>query len=425
MTEQPESSLTTWSTAENQVSIEYPVSLLQEIDAYVREAFHRLSRGGMEVGGVLFGVHEDSKISLHAWRPISCEYSKGPCFVLSENDKSDLEKFLEASAKDPKLNGMEPLGWFVSHTRTGVAMQQPDLEIYQQYFPEPWQVALLLHPVKSAATRAGFFIREANGSVPENARREFAIEGPQTAGRREVGTRSLERRPAERRLRLPEPAPGIRAMAPEVPERWSEEQGIEAQRFVAHGPARMHYWDRIAIILAVLTGVGVAAGYHFLPAVLHPFSFDALDTDGQLRIHWDNSAKAVREATRGVLEIRDGQKAMQFNLDAGQVRSGSFTYTRRSEDVEMRLTVYELSGTSLMQFSHFLGPPPTNPELISLREERDRLSAQVAKLQSDLAAERNKSAKLEQVNKLRENLLQLDNVLTRRPAASAPATPPK
>ncbi|MGH9667518.1 MAG: hypothetical protein ACRD9L_24105 [Bryobacteraceae bacterium] len=399
MPQQPESSLSTWSVPESPLSIDYPASLLRQIHTYVLDGFQRLSRGGMEVGGVLFGSREAGRITLQAWRPMSCEYARGPCFVLSDADKSDLKKLLAACARDPQLRDLEPLGWFASHTRGGLTLLAPDRELYQECFPESWQVTLLLHPQRDAATRAGFFVREPDGGVQDTARREFDIVQEDA----EPGRGHRERRETASRVR----SAGIDTAEPELPA-----AGETGRRFP---------WVRIIVILAVLAAAGAAAAYYLRPSPApSPFSFDAVDANGQLRIHWDQSAKAVREAVRGVLEVKDGAKTERFDLDAAHVRNGSITYGRQSEDVEMRLTVYEPSGASLTQFSRFLGPPPpANDELQALRQERDRLNAQVAALQSDLQTERDKSARLQRENELRNRLLQLDGVLGRHRAPAA------
>jgi hypothetical protein len=396
---QPEPSLSTWSAPESPVSIDYPASLLQQIHAYALDGFQRLSRGGMEVGGVLFGTRRGDRLALKAWRPISCEYSRGPAFTLSDADKSDLQKLLAASVRDPELRGLDPVGWFVSHTRSGLALLPSDRELFQEYFPESWQVTLLLHPQRNAPTRAGFFVHEQDGGIPDAALSEFEIAQDDS---------EAARRPRERR----EPAARPRSAEADAP------------RFSLGETRREFPWRLLLAIGAVLVIV-IAAGaavYRYLqpPAAAGPFSFEAVDANGQLRIHWDQSAKAVREATRGVLEIKDGARTSKLDLDAAQVHNGGVTYTRQSDDVELRLIVYQPSGTSLTRLSHFIGPPPpASDELQALREERNRLSAEVATLQNALQAERGKSSKLERENRLRDRLLQLDGVIGRHRTPAA------
>src|SRR6266446_5005859 len=85
----------TWSVAGQPIQIEYAVGVLSEIDRTVVEGFNRLRHGGIEVGGVLFGVRNERTISILAFRPLSCEHALGPNFVLSKSDEVALAELLE------------------------------------------------------------------------------------------------------------------------------------------------------------------------------------------------------------------------------------------------------------------------------------------------------------------------------------------
>src|SRR6202035_2938961 len=67
------------------------------------------------------------------------------------------------------LKDLRPVGWFVSHLREGVALLASDLEIYNGFFPEAWQVALVICPMSGGRAQAGFFAREADGKVQSEA----------------------------------------------------------------------------------------------------------------------------------------------------------------------------------------------------------------------------------------------------------------
>lgn len=399
MPQLPESSLSTWSAPGSPISLDDAASVLDQIQVYVLEGFQRLSHGGMEVGGVLFGSRDGAHISLRAWRPIPCEYSRGPSFVLSEADKSDLRSLLAACARDPELSRLKPVGWFASHTRSELDLLESDREFFEEFFPDPWQVTLLLQPRQNAPALSCFFYRDPEGVVWKSPVRELdPVREPAPAARRpkERGESAGQPRPVEVGIREPE-RPAIT---------------VPAER--NHG----FRWGLLVVVIAILAAAAAAAALYSRapasPPPLGPFAFDAVDTNGQLRIHWDQSAKAVREASRGILEIHDAGKTARFDLDTANVRGGSVTYARQGDDVSMRLTVYEPSGASLTQLSRFVGPPPTRgAEVEALRQERDRLNAQVASLRSALQAERDKTSRLERENKLRERLLQLDNVIGR------------
>jgi hypothetical protein len=92
---------------------------MDEIRATATEGFQKLARGGLEVAGVLFGARREAGIRILTWRPIYCEYALGPTLQLSDRDQAELTRLLQTSAKDPDLEGLQPVGWFLSHTRSG------------------------------------------------------------------------------------------------------------------------------------------------------------------------------------------------------------------------------------------------------------------------------------------------------------------
>jgi proteasome lid subunit RPN8/RPN11 len=52
------------------------------------------------------------------------------------------------------------VGWYHTHPRMGVFLSHYDLWLHDHFFPEPWQVALVIEPHSSVG---GFFIRQEGG----------------------------------------------------------------------------------------------------------------------------------------------------------------------------------------------------------------------------------------------------------------------
>src|SRR5271155_4398919 len=154
-----------WSAAESPVAIEYSLVVIEEIRHEVAEGFQRLSRGGIEVGGVLYGTREERTVRVLAMRPIACEHARGPAFLLSDKDRVALNEQLVRDQEDPQLEGLTSVGWFLSHTRSEISLTESDLEIYTIFFPAPWQISMVIRPGRGGAMRAGFFAREADGTV--------------------------------------------------------------------------------------------------------------------------------------------------------------------------------------------------------------------------------------------------------------------
>ena len=61
------------------------------------------------------------------------------------------------------------VGWYVSHTRTEITLTESDQEIFSTFFAQPWQVTLVVRPSRGGNMRAGFFVREPDGTVKASA----------------------------------------------------------------------------------------------------------------------------------------------------------------------------------------------------------------------------------------------------------------
>jgi proteasome lid subunit RPN8/RPN11 len=176
MSEGPDSEVGRWRAENLPLTIEYSRAIMERVRASVVEAFYKIGRGGVEVGGVLFGKHVGNLVQIQAFRPLPSEYLTGPSYVLSEKDQAALRRLLETSAEEPQLEGLVPVGWYHSHTRSGIHLSPDDLETYNRYFPEPWQVALVLKPERMKPVRAGFFIREPGSVIhAESSYAEFTV----------------------------------------------------------------------------------------------------------------------------------------------------------------------------------------------------------------------------------------------------------
>ena len=203
-----------WSVPDCTVSVQAPWEILEEIHGAVQEGLRRLSRGGVEVGGVLFGRRADNTVRVMAWRPMPCEHSRGPAFLLSNADKQGLMQLLESAETDPQLKVLEPVGWYVSHTRQGLTLTEEDVDIFDRYFAEPWQVTLVLHPDKTGRAQAGFFVRDREGRLrTETSYRVFDIEAfrvPNTEERPGAAKPFARTPEAPRKARpVPPPAPVV------------------------------------------------------------------------------------------------------------------------------------------------------------------------------------------------------------------------
>src|SRR5260370_22991379 len=266
-----------WTSEGQGISIEYLHRALEDVRLEAVKGITLLRHGGVQVGGVLFGTREEARIRISDSRALRSEYAYGPNLLLSQNDEEALKRLLEEAKADPKLSGMEPVGWYHSHTRTGVFLSESDIAVYNRYFPEPWQVALIVHPAQLGPTEAGFFFREADGSLrSDSSYHSFTIYPTYPPARVLEGDRELEGRAeplsdsSSKELLLPPP-----------------------HKYAADKHSRLSWpWLVPALILGVL-GVGILAGVFHIsgwPAGRPTLNLRATDRQGQVHVEWDRGA---------------------------------------------------------------------------------------------------------------------------------------
>ncbi len=588
-----ESEYQSWS-AGPALRIEYPAAALEDMCADAVEALGRVRHGGVEIGGVLFGVHRNGTVRISDYRPLTCEYAYGPRFTLSEKDRTAMRDLLSAPGRSPQLRGLQAVGWYHSHTRTDIVLSPRDLEIYDQFFPEAWQIAIVIRPELHELSIAGFFIRDGverplfetevrahrhnarspeppppprapepartpgpvlveRGSAPaESARpkaaataadtlpplpswarvepkrrrwpwakhkKEEAVEAPPPLPKapletllatpppepppepapaavlaEEVGPvaetpvsplieapvislvkppepayeAAAERAPepvaqaapeaasaapepersrwswAKSKARLRKAEPGVAPAAPPLPEQVTETGPYartggaakvpeappgpepspataklnlrmpappppapvtvspapfspEPERLVLRDvPAplpsfaqaaapRGRRWLGITVLLLLGAAAGVGGGWYWRTGVRHaPLALWVADVGGQLMIEWDRTARPIRRAERGTLEISDGGERVVIQMDADKLKEGSVDYVRRSEIVDVKLRIALPDGGSADELIRFVGPPVARTATAEVTRERDALKAEVERLTAEL-----------------------------------------
>src|SRR5260370_27146915 len=157
------------STAQSTATASPPIDCAPEVLEAVRAAsvdgLMRLGRGGIEVGGLLFGQITPDAVHILAARALECEHRFGPSFVLSENDEALLRQSLDPERRDAETRDLELVGWYMSHCRRGYSLAESDIRVFDRYFAKPGCLTLIVMPEKLGPCRAGFFVRDANCGV--------------------------------------------------------------------------------------------------------------------------------------------------------------------------------------------------------------------------------------------------------------------
>jgi hypothetical protein len=166
-----------WTAPEISLLVEYPLDIMEELRSLLCDELHQLSRGGGEVAGVLFGVSRGAAIRVMTWRSVSRDSGDEKSPRMSRQDRAEMVRVLGMAASDPAMQGYEPLGWFCSHADGGPSLTAADIDLFENFFPNSWQVTLLLRRGPGGTARAGFFVREHDGSLrPDASYRELFVQ---------------------------------------------------------------------------------------------------------------------------------------------------------------------------------------------------------------------------------------------------------
>jgi hypothetical protein len=158
-----------WELPGDSFRVIYSLALFHEIDFVVNEGYRKIPHGGIEEGGLLFGKVEQDCLRIEAYRPIACEHVLGPSFILSERDLANLELQLMAAASDKELAALQPVGWFMAHTRGPLTLTDQEAAHFDRLFPEVLRLTVLVKPERFQPTRFGFLVRDGNRQMQREA----------------------------------------------------------------------------------------------------------------------------------------------------------------------------------------------------------------------------------------------------------------
>ena len=214
----------TWESPGAGYSVQYQLPVFREIDFLVNDGFRRIPHGGVETGGLLLGTVDDAVVRVESFQPIECEHAYGPSFQLSERDIEQLQRQIADAAQDANATGLSPVGWFIAHTRSELVLNEREVALFRQLFPEPGRLTVLLKPERFKATRLAFLVRDRNGEVASDGGPiAFALPQGERAGagtaRRERATEPVAEPVAEWRTPVAEAPPEPPRVTPVQPPR--------------------------------------------------------------------------------------------------------------------------------------------------------------------------------------------------------------
>lgn len=355
-----------WEVPEKSISVQIFFDVIDRMYPDIMRGLGALKRRGAEVGGILIGrTDPDSGIvTVEDFEAVPSEYLTGPSYNLSENDRVSFEAAI--SRRLSSENGLSVVGFYRSHTRDELFMDDADLAVADRYFPDTGSVFLLIKPYASRTSIGGFFVREDDGINRQSTYLQFPFDRAELGGGAPRPLPPAARNDADRPL--PPYTPTVEPQRPtqdvdseaDLRSAVSRSTVARPQLSILAAPgeapgdvpaSRWRAW-MLAPVFVVVAGVAGFFGYRALSvprvAPSNPVSVDmalplklsVAEKQNQLDVTWDRNANAVVQARRGVLFILDGSNKRELELSGAQMRTGRVLYSRLSGDVSLRLEVY-------------------------------------------------------------------------------------
>ena len=160
MTPLPSARANRWNSPYDGTGLEPLLSVFVTQAAYSRICVHSVSDMENEVGGMLIGQwclsreHEQFIVVEHAL-PARHTRQGSVYLTFTQDSLVDMHDQIDENYKGQKI-----LGWYHTHPRMGLFLSHYDTWLHRNFFPEPWQVALVVEPLGATG---GFFVRQKQG----------------------------------------------------------------------------------------------------------------------------------------------------------------------------------------------------------------------------------------------------------------------
>jgi len=152
-----------WLSPHEESGERSPLTVFITQTAYSRADAHAASRLNAEVGGILVGKWcadaRSGEPFIVIVGAIPARFTRQGSVYLTFTQDSLVDLHAKSEMQYP---GKEIVGWYHTHPYMGVFLSQYDTWLHEHFFPEPWQVALVIEPVN---TSGGFFIRQPSGEL--------------------------------------------------------------------------------------------------------------------------------------------------------------------------------------------------------------------------------------------------------------------
>lgn len=317
-----------WEPPTGNITVHLSLDVVSSLSALMKSREDAGKERAVEIGGLLLGGAQSGEKRITVvedFEPFPCEYVREASYTLSAKDRRRLDERLRRSGK----GAHSVVGFYRSHTRPGLYLDQDDLVLADACFAHPSQVVLAVKPALAALT-GGFFFWEEGEMRRQSSYLEFPFDTAQLlAGGHRVCKRS--------------------------------EQWIAAPAAPAFLPPRLRLrrWQAVLAGSAVLAGTSYVALRSRAPAPATSALGLRVERSGDsLRLSWDRNTAAVRRAAAGSVQIHDAGGEFKLHLPVRQIEAGSITYFPMGEDVSFDVEIHGPGGRAQEVVRAVMPPAP-------------------------------------------------------------------
>lgn len=152
-----------WVSAFEEAGMETTVKVFVTKPAYAIMCVHAAGDLEQETGGVLVGKWcEDEATSdgfIVVEHAIPARYTRQGSVYLTFTQDTIVQFHNEIEERYP---GKQIVGWYHTHPQMGIFLSHYDTWLHSNFFPEPWQIAMVIEPAKNLG---GVFIRQTSGDL--------------------------------------------------------------------------------------------------------------------------------------------------------------------------------------------------------------------------------------------------------------------
>ncbi|MFL6352024.1 MAG: hypothetical protein ACJ74Z_09265 [Bryobacteraceae bacterium] len=348
------------------VKVHVAPGLLEKIAQLVLEGYAATPHGGLEIGGLLFGRRNTGSVTVEDFRPLPCDHSLGPRFILSGTDERSLRDLLATPATEPTLQGLCIVGWYCSHTRSDLLLLDRELILHDSYFAAVDDFIIIFKPRDLRNVTAGIFLRGAEGAMHAHcpattlevseldvSRRRTRIA---TSGRCDLSAFSHSDPPSmnEHAVTLPYRSRAIVAAA-------ADQHANERGTVLASATVKPYKqvrtsakWNFVLPAAGALALLCVGAWQYLQGTQTHPanLSLNLRPHAGRLLLSWKSNLVKARRAN---VDIFDGTSSEHVNITDVFQPSGVLLFPHNAENVQAALTVETGNGV-VVRHAFFSAP---------------------------------------------------------------------